>query len=116
MRKQFISLILAAAFGTMPVYAADCGEPPLDQPPIPDGATADADEIRAARGAVVAYSTRVDEYLTCMDQRGAKLMPYMTKEQQVRWDEDLADLHDQRRELQNQMNLAIRAYRRARQN
>ena len=115
MKKHILGFALALSFGATSVSGADCGEPPMDQPPIPDGAQSDADAIRAARNAVVAYSTQVDAYLTCMDERGTKLMPYMTKEQQVRWDEDLANLHDSRRDLQQQMNLAIRAYRRSRQ-
>ncbi|MEX0297527.1 MAG: hypothetical protein AB3N28_00555 [Kordiimonas sp.] len=116
MKKQLLGMIMAATVSAMPVVAEECGEPPMDQPSIPNGETSTADQIRSARNAVVAFSTEVDEYLACMDTRGAKLLPFLTKEQQVRWDEDLANLHDSRRDLQNQMNLAIRAYRRARQN
>jgi len=115
MKKQLLGMIFAVVFATSPSFSEDCGEPPLDQPAIPDGAAATADEIRSARNAVVSYSAKVDEYLTCMDLRAVKLVPFMTKEQKVRWDEDLADLHDTRRELQNQMNLAIRSYREAQQ-
>jgi len=96
-----------------PATAADCGEPPMDQPPVPDGSVATADQIRDSRDAIVEYSKKVDEYLTCMDQRAAKIMPYLTKEQQVRWDEDLAAVHERRRQLQIRMNEAIRAYRRS---
>lgn len=116
MKKWFLGIILAATMSTLPVLAEECGEPPFDQPTIPDGAASEAEQIREARNAVVAYSAKVDEYLACMDSRGAKLLSYMTKEQQARWSEDLADLHESRRELQNQMNLAIRAYRRKQQN
>lgn len=116
MKKQILGIMLAATVYAAPVAAEECGEPPYDQPAIPNGETSTAGDIRSARDAVVAYSAKVDEYLACMDTRGAKLLPYLTKEQQVRWDEDLADLHDVRRELQNQMNLAIRAYRRSQNN
>tara|TARA_R110002096_G_scaffold316732_3_gene511224 strand:- start:262 stop:615 length:354 start_codon:yes stop_codon:yes gene_type:complete len=116
MKKQILGIMLAATVCAMPVAAEECGEPPYDHPVVPNGETSNADEIRNARNAVVAYSAEVDEYLACMDTRGAKLLPFLTKEQQVRWDEDLADLHDVRRELQNQMNLAIRAYRRSQNN
>ncbi len=105
----FAGLLLASA----PAFSADCGEPPMDEPPVPNGATADADQIRDSRDAIVDYSKKVDEYLTCMDQRAAKILPFLTKDQQARWDEDLAAVHERRRQLQIRMNEAIRAYRRA---
>lgn len=116
MKKQLLGIIVGTCLSAPSVFAADCGEPPLDMPAIPDGSAVQAAAIRSARNAVVEYSTKVDEYLACMDQRASRLMPYMTKEQQTRWDEDLANLHEGRRELQNQMNLAIRAFRRSNQN
>lgn len=115
MKKQFISLAIAMALGAAPAFAADCGEPPIDLPNVPEGASSDASAIRTARNAVVAFSGKVDTFMTCMDKRGTILLPYMTKEQKQRWDEDLADLHDLRRGVQTEMNVAIRAYRKARQ-
>lgn len=112
--KKILSLVtLGLGLVGTPVIAADCGEPPMDQISVPDGGGANADQIRDARNAIVAYSKRVDEYLSCMDQRAAKLLPYLTKDQQARWDEDLAAVHENRRQLQIKMNEAIRAYRRA---
>lgn len=112
MQKQVFSLLIALMLSTAPAMAADCGEAPFDAPAgVPDGQTATATEIRTARNAVIAYSSKVDTYMACMDQRATVLLPYMTKEQKTRWDEDLADLHDTRRELQTAMNIAIRAFR-----
>ncbi|WP_139167485.1 hypothetical protein [Kordiimonas lacus] len=109
-----LSLVLAGyVLVSTSVFAADCGEPPMDEPPVPNGAVADADQIRDSRDAILEYSKKVDEYLTCMDQRAAKIMPYLTKDQQARWDEDLAAVHERRRQLQIRMNEAIRSYRRA---
>gem|GEM_PF-1339878 len=109
-----LSLVFAGfMLASTPALAADCGEPPMDEPPVPNGAAATADQIRDSRDAIVVYSKKVDEYLTCMDQRAAKILPYLTKDQQARWDEDLAAVHERRRQLQIRMNEAIRAYRRA---
>ncbi|WP_262691956.1 hypothetical protein [Kordiimonas aestuarii] len=84
----------------------------MQQPAVPDGHRADADDIRTARDAVLGYSKKVDEYLTCMDQRAGDILPYLTKEQKLRWDEDLTSIHNHRRDLQVKLNEAIRAYRR----
>jgi len=113
MRKALLTVALLSGFSIGSALAADCGEMPIDTPAIPDGAAAGADDIRDARNAVLEFSSRVDEYLTCMDSRAATILPYLKKEQQARWEKDLADLHDRRRELQTQMNAAIRAYRRS---
>lgn len=95
------------------VNAADCGEPPLDLPLVPTGDTASAEDIRQARTSVLAYSATVDEFISCMEQRTALVSPYMTKEQIERRQDDLNDLHNDRRDLQIKLNEAIRAYRRA---
>lgn len=112
MKKQLSLVFAAALFGSLPAMALDCGEPPIQQPAVPDGSNASADDIRSARDAVLAYSRSVDEYLTCMDQRAPDILPYLTKEQKVRWDEDLTKIHNERRDLQVKLNEAIRAYRR----
>lgn len=92
--------------------AADCGEPPLDIPFVPSGDSVSADAVRQARAAVLAYSGVVDKFIGCMDQRVNKVAPYMTKEQLARRQEDIDDLHNQRRDLQIKLNEAIRALRR----
>lgn len=115
MRKALITAALLGALNSGQVFAIDCGEVPQDMPTVPNGATATAADIRAARTAVLDYSSKVDEYLSCMDNRATQILPYLTKEQQSRWDEDLGNIHEKRRELQTQMNEAIRAFRRASQ-
>lgn len=110
MNKLGLSLITAVAM-TNAAVAEDCGEPPLDQPSVPELAQS-AEEIRAARDAVLAYSGTVDQYIECMDKRMVKFGPYMTKEQIARRQDDLNDLHNSRRDLQLSLNDAIRAYRR----
>lgn len=110
MKRLVLSLVAITTMTSM-VTADDCGEPPLDQPPVPASAQT-ADEIRDARDAVLSYSGKVDKYIACMDQRIVKFAPYMTKEQVARRQDDLNDLHNSRRELQLALNDAIRAYRR----
>jgi len=112
MKNKLLGISLALAFSST-AFAADCGEIPYDTPTVPSGETAAADEIRQARVSIVEFSNKVDAYLTCMDQRASSILPYLTKEQQTRWEEDLADLHEKRRDIQTQMNLAIRAFRKA---
>lgn len=111
--KQWLAPLIIVTTLSVPTFADDCGEQPMDKPSIPDGATSTQSEIRAARDAVIAYSSNVDKYLQCMDKRSNTVVPYLTKEQKLRWDEDLADIHEVRRELQTKMNAAIRAYRNA---
>ena len=116
MRIALVGMFLALTFGNSVAFAADCGEVPHQPPFIPNGETAGEEGIRVARNAVVKYSAEVDNYLTCMDGRATNILPYLTKEQKARWEEDLADLHDKRRDIQNEMNLAIRSYRNANSN
>jgi t-SNARE complex subunit (syntaxin) len=113
MRNQLFAAALISLLASGNVFAADCGEVPSVTPTVPSGSTATSGDIRAARDAVVAFSNKVDEYLACMDRRAASILPYLSKEQKERWDEDLANLHETRRDLQTQMNQAIRDYRRA---
>lgn len=112
----FCGFLGAAALMPAAAYAADCGEQPVDQPTLPDGALADADDMRVARDAVIEYSDAVDSWLRCMDDRSTKLAPFMTREQRARLSEDLSKVHLDRQVLQRGLNEQIRAYRKANQN
>jgi hypothetical protein len=81
-------------------------------PFVPSGDSISADAVRTARAAVLAYSSEVDKFIGCMEQRVNKVAPYMTKEQLARRQEDIDELHNQRRDLQIKLNEAIRALRR----
>ena len=113
MKIKMLGILAAFTFGNGVAYGADCGEAPHSLPFIPKGEAAAADDIRTARLAVVEYSNAVDKYLLCMDERATRILPYLTKEQKGRWEEDLAELHEQRRDVQTEMNLAIRNFRKA---
>lgn len=112
MLKQIACGMVLVLGGSWAAVAADCGEPPLDAPNVPVGESATSEQIRIARDAVLAYSSVVDEYIACMDSRSAKLVPYMTKEQISRRQEDINELHNTRRDIQIKLNEAIRAFRR----
>lgn len=109
MRSIFSGITLSLLAAT--TAFADCGEAPTPTFTIPSGETANADEIRTIRADVLKYSEQVDAYLACMDRTGLKLLPWMTKEQQTRREEDLTNLHNNRREVQIALNDAIRTYR-----
>lgn len=113
MTKLLPPAILAAmlVFTGLPAAAAiDCGEPPLAMPAIPDGTRSVREDMLAGVDAVKAYSDKVDAYLACKDERAMTVFQWMNEEQRARWNEDLDDLHQQRVELQRQMNEAIRVF------
>ncbi len=111
--KKNLGIIAGLVMGfAVPAQAKDCGQPPVDIPAVPAGETASADDIKQARDMVLAFSGEVDKFITCMERRSSLIAPYMTKEQVARRQEDLNELHNGRRDLQIQLNEAIRAYRR----
>ncbi len=115
MKNIVFSAAAIFLIGTSGTYAADCGEPPMDKPTLPAvSSSTTAEEIRGARSAVLTYSGKVTEYLSCMDNWIVKLRPYMTKEQNSRFSDDTANLHEERISVEEEMNELIRAYRRVR--
>ena len=110
-----LSLITGMVLLSAAVHADECGAPPVNQPVIDDTAITTTDDLRAIRDAVIAYSNTVDEWLGCMDRRMAKINPYLTKEQRNRWQQDSADMHNGRRDLQVKLNEVIRAFRNSQQ-
>jgi len=116
-------IVLAAALvafaGAGPAHAqqiVDCGDPPMEDPQIPEGETATRAQMREAVEAVQAYSAAVDEYLQCMDERAQTVFQWMTEEQRTRWNEDTTEIHNYRVEIQRTMNEAIRAFNAANTN
>lgn len=110
------AFLMASSFIVAPsALAADCGEQPVDAPVVPSGEALTAESIRRARDEVLAYSEKVDAYINCMDEKGLKVAAFMTKEQKQRRQDDLAELHNDRRDLQIALNEAIREFRRSRQ-
>ena len=109
--NKIVYVITLTAGINLTAAAEDCGEAPLNKPNLPQLTSVTADTLKSARDETVIFSERVDTYMGCMDQRGRKLLPYLTKEQQVRWEEDLTEVHENRRQLQIALNELIRSYR-----
>ncbi|GER08217.1 hypothetical protein GCM10007972_17440 [Iodidimonas muriae] len=111
-RLSAASLTLVAAFllsGTA-FAAPDCGDPPLNEPAIPQASKATRESMLAGVNAVKAYSGAVDTWLTCKDRRSVEVFQWMSEEQRTRWEEDLNKVHERRVEVQRQMNEAIREF------
>lgn len=109
--NKIICIITLSTSLSIAAGATDCGEPPLDKINLPSASSVTADTLKEARNELVAFSDKVDAYMGCMDQRGRKLLPYLTKKQQARWEEDLTEVHENRRQLQIALNDLIRTYR-----
>ena len=108
--KIVYSIALTAGLSLAGI-AEDCGEAPLDVPNLPSLTSVTASTLKSARNRTVAFSERVDNYMGCMDLQGRKLLPYLTKPQQARWEEDLTEIHENRRQLQIALNDLIRSFR-----
>lgn len=115
-RIAAIATVIMPAVISVGAHADDCGQPPMSQPSVIDGATATSETLRISRDAVLSYSDNVDAWLACMDRRIASLSPFLTKEQRTRWQEDSAKLHNERRDLQVKLNEEIRKFRRTQAN
>jgi len=66
--KRLVSVAILCAMGSTPVLAC---ERPSDPSSIPDGATASKEDMLAAKKAVDAFKSGMEEYLAC-EKSGAK--------------------------------------------
>jgi len=106
------SAVLSTAVMASSALAIDCGQPPIKGPKLTAFYTGmTVETVTAMRNKVISYSANVDNYITCMDREGDKLIAFMGKQQRARRDEDLNALHETRRLVQVQMNDLIRSYR-----
>lgn len=111
--KRLFLLVAVCSLGALPAMGqtiVDCGDPPMDDPAIPEGRSATRAQMLEAVEAVKVYSAAVDDYLQCMDERAQTVFQWMTEEQRTRWNEDTTDLHNHRVEIQKTMNEAIRTF------
>ncbi len=92
--------------------AADCGLPPISAPRVPDGATANDDQIRIAIRAVQDFGTVVQRYLNCMQLKKDDFFLNMSTDQRERWNEDYNTLADLLTETENRLNEEIRIFNR----
>ena len=66
--KRLVSVAILCAMGSTPVLACERPSAPSS---IPDGATASKEDMLAAKKAVDAFKTGMEEYLAC-EKSGAK--------------------------------------------
>ncbi len=92
--------------------ASDCGLPPINTPTVPDGSTANDDQIRIAIRAVQDYGTAVQNYLNCMQLKQDEFFLNMSKDQRERWSEDYNALADHLEATENNLNEQIRIFNR----
>ncbi len=99
---------------TSPDYAtaSDCGLPPRNAPTVPDGTTANDDQIRVAIRAVQDYGSQVQRYLNCMQLKQDDFFLNMNTEQRERWNEDYNALADLLAEIEGRLNEEIRIFNR----
>lgn len=116
MKRLFALVFFLSAVSLFqgPALAAndDCGIPPGDGPAIPNGATADMDQIRAATRAVQDYSLKVQNYLNCMQLNQDAFFLNMNEDQRERWTDDFNALADKLTETENSLNEQIRIFNR----
>ena len=111
-RAATLALLLSASFiPSLSAHANGCGEPPVDAPALPSLKALTVDNMLQSRADVLSYSSDVDKYLSCMDARYSTLATYMTDDQRERWNNDLVDIHENRKSLQLALNERIRALR-----
>ena len=65
---RFVSVAILCAMGSTPILACERPSAPTS---IPDGATASKEDMLAAKRAVDAFKTGMEEYLAC-EKSGAK--------------------------------------------
>ena len=115
MKFAGLALILGIMFsmsGPNYAHASDCGLPPQNAPTVPDGATANDDQIRIAIRAVQDYGTLVQRYLNCMQLKQDDFFLNMNTEQRERWNEDFNTLADLLTEIEGRLNEEIRIFNR----
>ena len=92
--------------------ASDCGLPPMNAPTVPDGATANDDQIRLVIRAVQDYGTEVQGYLNCMQLKQDEFFLNMKTDQRERWSEDYNALADLLTDIETRLNEEIRIFNR----
>ena len=115
MKFAGLALILGILFslsGANYAQASDCGLPPRSAPTVPDGATANDDQIRIAIRAVQDYGTLVQRYLNCMQLKQDDFFLNMNTQQRQRWNEDFNTLADLLTDIEARLNEEIRIFNR----
>lgn len=111
MKRLLIRLLFVVGlFSSQTALAGDCGFPPADPPPVPEGASTDRESMDAGVRAVRDYSTRMNAYFDCLQLRRDEWFYNMNRDQQARWIEDFNEIVDHLTEIETDMNEQIRAF------
>ena len=111
MTRLFIRLLFVAGLvSSQTALADDCGFPPADPPPVPEGTNADREGMDVGVRAVREYSNRMNAYFDCLQMNRDEWFFNMNREQQARWLEDFNALVDHLTEVETEMNRQIRAF------
>lgn len=105
-----VSAMLLALLNPQASFAKSCGFPPVNSVTIPDGQTANREQIQQAVAQVQNFADKMDEYLNCLDVNRESMLMFMNKDQQVRWNEDYDMSVETLSNLQNSLNEQIRIF------
>ncbi|MCH8860908.1 MAG: hypothetical protein IID51_00155 [Proteobacteria bacterium] len=103
-------LFVAGLFSSQTALAEDCGFPPADPPPVPEGTRTDRESMDAGVRAVREYSIQMNAYFDCLQLRRDEWFYNMDRDQQARWIEDFNEVVDHLTEIETEMNEQIRAF------
>lgn len=109
--RAVASSVLALA-GLMSFTASACDDAPMVGP-LPDGATATEAQMLAARDAISAYMTAMEDYLVCLDDELAAKGDAATTEYKELMEKRIIAGDDERRRVAASFNEALQAYRKA---
>jgi len=101
------TIVLLAA---SPASARDCGMPPADPPFIPNGSTANDDDIRVAVREVQDYGFDIQSFLNCQELNREHFFLNMNENQRERWTEDYNAMADALTEIEVALNEQIRIF------
>ena len=105
-----IAAIIGLGFTATTASANSCGWPPTDYPAIPDGTTANREQINDAIEQVRDFGTRTNAYLNCQEEIRAEIFLNMNRDQQQRWTDDFNAIVDRLSEIETGLNEQIRIF------
>lgn len=105
-----VSAMVLVLINTQAAHAKSCGFPPANNVVLPDGNTANREQIQQAIAHVQTFASVMDTYLSCLDTNRESMLMYMNKEQQTRWNEDYDKNVEALSSLQNSLNEQIRIF------
>lgn len=110
-KRLFVSLLfMTVLVSSQTALAGDCGFPPADPPPLPNGDKATRESMDSGVKTVRAYSTKMNAYFDCLQIKRDEWFYNMDRDQQARWIEDFNEIVDHLTEIETEMNRQIRVF------